>query len=65
MNDQTNEPEKDNERLGFNNLGVQIVEIGEDEGLEDHTIRPLRESLHKLIRPEDLPPSSGQEKTES
>jgi len=36
----------------FDNIGVQIIEVDIGDGEEDHTIRPLRESLRKLVGPD-------------
>jgi hypothetical protein len=55
MTDSNNGRDKNGQAWGFNNLGVEILEVGENDGVEDRTVRPLRESLRKLIRPEDLP----------
>ena len=63
--DPSKEPDKERPILGPNNIGIQIIEMGEDDGIEDLTRRPLRESLRKRIKPEDLPPEATDKNGES
>ena len=64
MNDPSERPEEEGRVVGFDNIGIEIIEIGEDEGEVDYTVRPLRESLRKLIRPEARPESDNARKEE-
>ncbi len=66
------EPEKRRGILGFNNIGMEIVVVDEDEGEVDTRIRPwsevlreIKERVKRRIEAEAASPPSGNGETTS